>query len=421
MTTESLIDYFPPVREPRIMLTWLIRLRWFAIFGQLAATLTAIVLGLHAPLIPVLIIVFVTALTNFSLLFWPDEQPIPTSVLLGIFLFDMALLTVLLIYTGGPNNPFSTLYLVHVAMAVTTLGAGWTWVVVVVAAVLYGCVFLISPIPLNGGGPLPSHIYRLGLWTNLVLIGGLIAYFSARVNRSLRRRELEISALRERNARHEKLSTVTTLAAGAAHELGTPLATIAVVAKELELAISKLPESADMVEDAQLIRQECNRCRFILDRMRVVVASDDRPAATPLDELMQLLMMHLRDDEKLRLTITGPQSGLRIAAPCAAIEQSLTVMIRNAMEADASGQVVHLNIRQHMSRVVFDVVDQGHGMDEQTRKRAGDPFFTTKAPGSGMGLGLFLVRLVAENFRGRFELASAPGQGTRCTLELPLA
>ena len=420
-SSDGVHRFFPPVREPRIVLTWLIRLRWLAIVGQLSATLVAHLLGLNAPLWPVLLVAALTIVTNFALLFWPEKRAIPTSVLLGLFLFDMLLLTILLICTGGPDNPFNSLYLIHVAMAVTTLGGGWTWVVVAAAALLYGTLFVITPVPLTTNGPAPIDIYRIGLWTNLVLIGTLIAYFSARVNRSLRRRELEVGALRERNARNEKLSTVTTLAAGAAHELGTPLATIAVVAKELELAISKLPDSADLVEDAQLIRQECNRCRFILDRMRVEVASDDRPASTPVEELLQLLAMHLTEAERERLKITGPQAGVRVAVPCAAIEQSLTVMIRNGMDADAAGQPVRLDIRVNQSTIFFDVIDLGHGMDEQTIKRAGEPFFTTKAPGRGMGLGLFLVRLVAENFRGRFTLTSTPGAGTTSTLELPLS
>jgi two-component system sensor histidine kinase RegB len=249
----------------------------------------------------------------------------------------------------------------------------------------------------------------------------LIAYFSSRVNRSLRRRQDEIEELQVKNARHEKLATLTTLAAGAAHELGTPLATIALVARELELAISKLPESQDLVEDAQLIRQECNRCRFILDRMRVEVASDTRDASTPLNELMELLSMHLQEEEKARLQITGPQSGINIGASCAAIEQSLTVMIRNAMDAAPDTTPVKLVIRRHRNMLAFDVIDQGHGMSADVIKRAGEPFFTTKEAGRGMGLGLFLVRLVAENYRGSFNLSSKPGEGTKSTLELPIA
>jgi two-component system sensor histidine kinase RegB len=284
----------------------------------------------------------------------------------------------------------------------------------------YATLFVIPPAKLSEEGLTP-FVHQIGLWTNLVLVSVLVAYFAGRVNRSLRQREMEVSALRERNARHEKLSTLTTLAAGAAHELGTPLATIAVVAKELELAIAKLPASPELIEDAQLIRQECNRCRFILDRMRVEVVTDSSDVATPLTKLLSKLSEHLREDEKARLTIEGQAGDCLIAAPCPAIEQSLTVMIRNAIDASPAALPVRLSIRRTQNVIAFEVIDQGHGMASDVLKRAGDPFFTTKEPGRGMGLGLFLVRLVAENFRGRFSMQSEEGKGTTSTLELPMA
>ncbi len=418
-TFAELIDhYFPPVREPRIVTEWLIQLRWIASIGQIGATLAAHFLGLNAPFLPVAIVAAVTAITNISALKYLKKYEPPTAAITSILLLDMCLLTYLLYETGGTQNPFSTLYLVHVAMAVTTLGGMWTWIVLMTAAIEYGILFFVNPRPLY---PAESPaLHHFGLWCNLLLIGGLITYFASRVNRALKRRDLQVSSLREKNARHEKLSTLTTLAAGAAHELGTPLATIAVVAKELELAISKIPDHAILIEDTQLIRQECNRCRFILDRMRVDVASDTRNITTTIEELMIQLARHLREDEKERIDITGPQEGYSISASCPAIEQSLTVMIRNAFDASPENSRLKMVIRKLKTSVAFDVIDKGHGMPEEVLKRAGDPFFTTKVPGRGMGLGLFLVRLVAENFRGQFKLASKPGEGTTCTLELPL-
>lgn len=414
-------EWFPTIRAPRIVMTWLLRLRWLAVIGQVGATGVARLLGLSAPPLPVAIVVGITLLTNGVLWRLSRGRLITTWLVFLVLLIDMALLTVLLVYTGGAANPFSTLYLIQVAMAVTTLGGGWTFIVAAVGATLYALLFFVTPLPLSPSGPLNPAVEHAGRWINFVLVSGLIAYFSERVNRSLRRRDARIYALKERNARHEKLATLTTLAAGAAHELGTPLATIAVVAKELELAILKLDASADLVEDARLIRQECNRCRFILDRMRVDVASDTRAASTPLEELFARLAEHLRDDERKRLQITGPQSGVAIAAPCPAVEQSLTVMVRNAFDADAAGRPVRLVVRKLRDSVAFDVIDHGHGMPDDVLKRAGEPFFTTKAPGSGMGLGLFLVRLVAENYRGTFTLSSRPNEGTKSTLEFPIA
>lgn len=417
---EAHRHWFPPVSEPGIVLTWLMRLRWLAVVGQLAATIVAHLLWLNAPFGPVMVVVAITIISNIALWRWSRSHPIPTWLIAVVLMLDMTLLTILLINTGGPSNPFSTLYLIHVAMAVTTLGAGWTWLIVAAAGIGYATLFVIPPVKLSDQGLTP-FVQTIGLWANLVLISVLVAYFVGRVNRSLRQREREVTDLRERNARHEKLSTLTTLAAGAAHELGTPLATIALVAKELELAIAKLPASPELIEDAQLIRQECNRCRFILDRMRVEVATDSSDVATPLTQLLAKLSEHLREDEKARLTISGQAGDCLISAPCPAIEQSLTVMIRNAIDASEPSAPIQLSIRRSQNLIAFDVIDQGHGMTSEVLKRAGDPFFTTKDPGRGMGLGLFLVRLVAENFRGRFYMQSQEGKGTTSTLELPMA
>jgi two-component system sensor histidine kinase RegB len=371
------------------------------------------------PTVAVAVVIGLTAISNLLLMWWQTHRPIPTRMILAVLLTDMCLLTVLLCLTGGADNPFSTLYLIHVAMAVTTLGGAWTWIVLSVAGILYALLLFVPTVSLTPGSSLPPNIREAGNLANLVLVGGLIAYFSGRVNRSLRWREVHINALRERNARNEKLTTLTTLAAGAAHELGTPLATIALVAKELELAIEKLPDSQGLIEDAQLIRQECDRCRFILDRMRVDVASDPRAGRTDLDELLWRLDQHLREHERERLQIIGPLNGHVIAAPGPAIEQSLTVMIRNAMDADPKGKPVRMVIRPEGDTISFEVIDEGQGMSPEVLKRAGEPFFTTKEAGRGMGLGLFLVRLVAENYRGRFTMASRQNEGTQSTLVLP--
>ena len=409
---------FPHVRAPRIVMLWMLRLRWFAVIGQLTASVMALLIGLHPPVVIVGTVVGVTVASNGLLYAWLRTRPIPTWLIFAVLIADMCLLTILLHFTGGSDNPFNALYLIHVAMAVTVLGGLWTWIVVAVAGLLYGVLLFAEPVPL---GVMRRSVHHAGMWTSLVLIAGLVAYFCGRVNRSLRWREVHINALRERNARNEKLSTLTTLAAGAAHELGTPLATIAVVARELELSVGRLPELADMAEDARLIRQECDRCRFILDRMRVDVASDPRAGRTTLDEILARLDEHLREHERERLQIDGPRNGYPIAVPGPAVEQSLTVMIRNGMDADPLGQPVRMVIRPTPGAVAFDVIDRGKGMTADVLKRAGEPFFTTKEAGRGMGLGLFLVRLVAENYRGKFMLSSKLGEGTQSTLELPMA
>src|SRR5581483_10369560 len=165
---------------------------------------------------------------------------------------------------GGPLNPFASLYLIHVAMAVIVLRAGWTWIVVASVAACYG-VLLRWHLPLGNQG-VRGSLWAVGNWVALVLVSVLIAAFIGSVIRSLRQRESELASFRERAARSEQLAGLTTLAAGAAHELNTPLGTIAVVARELELSCdggardgSSSVDSSSVLDDARLIRREVDR------------------------------------------------------------------------------------------------------------------------------------------------------------------
>ena len=413
------VAILPGGQEAQIALMWLARLRWLAVVGQVLATGVAQwVLKLDLPLAPIVTVVVVTLVSNVAIVVWSRRGVAPGWTVPAVLLLDTCSLTVLLYYTGGPDNPFSSLYLVHVAMSVVAVGPAWTWVQVVAAVGAYLLLMWnhreLEPAPPQWAGP-------AGKWAALVLVSLLIAYFIGRVTSALREREQELGALREQASRNEQLAALTTLAAGAAHELGTPLGTIAVVAKELELAAGKVKDDDSMAEDARLIRAEVDRCRRILDRMRIDIVEDlsQKTSAVRLDDLIERVRQDLAADEQARLQVRY-EAGLDVfVAPSRAIQQAVVVMVRNAFDATPRDQQVTLGIHKRGGRVAFEVEDRGHGMDEETLRRAGEPFFTTKPPGKGMGLGLFLVRLVAEKFGGSFKLHSKPGEGTRSVLELP--
>jgi two-component system sensor histidine kinase RegB len=292
---------------------------------------------------------------------------------------------------------------------------------VTTVAALFGVLFVDS-VPLHPPDQPPaSWVMPAGLWTAIVLTGGLNAYFIGRTRAALRDREEQLLRARERAARNEQLAILSTLSAGAAHELGTPLGTIAVVARELEIQSRQLDEDGGLAEDARLIRQEVDRCRRILDRMRVDSIELVRHNATPIDltELVKQVVEALKPGEESRLKVDCDPNLQTVLGPLHTLQQAVNVLVRNAFDASPQDGVVELQIRRDDGHVVFAVEDHGTGMSEETLHRAGQPFFTTKPPGQGMGLGLFLVRLVAERAGGTFRLESKPGVGTRSELHLP--
>lgn len=373
-------------------------------------------LHLRLPLPWIALVISFTMITTLVIQIWDRVHEPPDWIAPAIILLDVLTFTVLLYLTGGTDNPFSVLYAIHVAMAVVVLGSGWAWLVLVLSAACYALVYFyrvsLNPLP-------PDRVLDFGQWGSLLLVMLLITYFIGRVMRSLRQRELELAEARERANRSEHLAALTTLAAGAAHELGTPLSTIALVAKEMERSVDAASLVAD---DARLIRQEVDRCRAILDRMRVDVIEDagQKPVSfETLDELLDDLKNDLRPQESARLEVITKEPGDALISRTRVLRRAIGVLLRNAFDASPENGTVHLLFTRANERMIFEVRDSGSGMSEQVLRRAGEPFFTTKPPGEGMGLGLFLVRLAAHTYGGKFDLQSSPGAGTCSILELP--
>ena len=310
------------------------------------------------------------------------------------------------------------------------LGTRWTWAIVGVVALCYATINVVHDPLSPGGRPVPTGVLTTGRAAALLLVVVLIAYFVGRVVAALGSREAELARAREQAQVSERLAALTTLAAGAAHELGTPLGTIAVVSKEMEHA-ARQAEAQDVAEDAALVRRQVDRCRDILERLRGDVAgrTTDEPGVCNPADAAEDVRRQLRPDrrDRLDLRMSGDLPAA-VAAPSRAVGQAMGLLVNNAFDAAEEAGVagernrVTLEVRRVAdNRVGFTVIDRGPGMEEDTLRRAAEPFFTTKDPGRGMGLGLFLVRLVAERNGGSFAIDSRPGVGTTATLELPAA
>jgi len=203
-----------------VILTWLARLRWFALAGQSAAVLIAgFWLELSLPWAWLVPTISVTGLTNLLLVAsLRRSNALPFILVPGLLLLDVLLLTALLAATGGPHNPFCQLYVIHVAMAVVAAPARWAWSIFLASVACYGGLFVAYQ-PLNPTPP--SDVTTVGSWVALMITTGVIAYFIGRLRSNLREREVQVSAMRGRIEQSERLTSLASLAAGAAHELGT--------------------------------------------------------------------------------------------------------------------------------------------------------------------------------------------------------
>jgi two-component system sensor histidine kinase RegB len=413
-------------------LPWLVRLRWRIVAGQTVAVLLADrVLAIDLSLPHVLLCIAAAVVTNLALASRHSIERADARLLCAAALcFDVGILTAILHASGGPTNPFSVLYLVYITLAALLLGPTWTWSLTAMSVLAYGGLFLVDVSGAHAGhGEHAMHMgeafagHLRGMWIAFTLTATLTAGAVLRLTAAIDKRDREIEQIREQAVRSERLAALTTLAAGAAHELGTPLATIAVAASELERNLARLPstDTRDLVEDAQLIRSQLERCRQILDQMSAAAGefSGEAPSPLPLADLLDQVRCELPAHEASRLVLAAATAKLAVV-PHRAFQRALVSLLRNAFDASGPDDQVHLEaVTGNDGGLRVTIVDGGHGMSAEVLERATEPFFPTKPAGKGMGMGLFLARALVEQLGGQLRLTSAPDKGTTAVLELP--
>jgi two-component system sensor histidine kinase RegB len=408
----------------RINFDWLIRLRWAAIGGQLV-TIGAVqfAMGLEIPVVALLALVGVEIASNLGCVVLARRQRPRQAWLAAVMGLDVLLFSGLLYLTGGPFNPFSFLYLIPIALASITLRAAWTWALVMLSLACSAFLFAAyRPLPL-GDHARHMNLHLRGMWVALGVAASFIVYFLLRVRRALERHERELDAARLAAERQEKLASLATLAAGTAHELLTPLSTIAVIAGDLQRDLAQPGASARAVEDARLVRAEVERCRAIIQRMRADAGdtAGEGFAAIPVGALVESAVGGASDARVLvRPEIAPAVVDRLLTVPPRAVGQALSALIENAQQASPPGDAVVLRVAPAGRHIRFEIRDRGSGIPADVLARIGEPFFTTKPAGRGMGLGVFLARAVADRLGGEVTITSAPGTGTSVVFALPL-
>jgi two-component system, sensor histidine kinase RegB len=399
--------------SPQMALLWLVRLRWHALVAMaVAMTLAPVLMDVSVPWTPALLLVSGIGLSNVLALAWVrSERPVRTAALGIVVLTDTLWLTGALALSGGSHNPFISLYVIQVTLAALLLEIGWV-VAIGLAGVAGYAVLLTGPVV----GPAPGVESSLAA---LTITLGVNAALVVRMVVAFRERQAALAQAEREAAQAEKLASLTTLAAGAAHELATPLGSIAVASTELEQLITAAPEQA--LGEARVIREQVARCKHILQRMGAEAGSE--PAELPRHITAEEAFARVRDGlgtRAARLETSG-EVALGLDAPLESLAAVLANLVDNGLSASGAEAAVSLSASSRGDDVRFTVSDSGSGIPNAILPRLGEPFFTTKAPGKGLGLGLFLAFRFARSCRGQLHIESSIGAGTRVHLDLPRA
>lgn len=411
--------------EPQVTLPWLVRLRWLAVLGQAVAVAVAYwIFELQFWWWLLCSLVLVAAASNMVLAARARSLPSGWSAALAmgwVMTFDTVLLTLLLATSGGPMNPFTVFYLVHITLSAVVLSARWTLFVGALSFAGFGALFLlpVDEHALHGSSGLAPHLQ--GMWVAFALAAGLTMFFLRQITQAIGVQREQIAALREAGARNARLAAITTLAAGAAHELGSPLGTIAIAAHDARLALLALPVADAVAEDLQLILLEVERCQEILGLMAARAAeSSDDIRQLGVRELCERVSDHLVEEQRHRVEFRVDAGQPELQLPPGQTIQSLVALVRNALDASPSSQPIVVQVSQLGPEAHISVQDHGMGIPAPVLPRVGEPFFTTKQPGRGLGLGIFLVRAFVESRGGELVIQSSPGAGTLVRMRIPM-
>lgn len=424
----------------RTHLRRLVALRSIAIAAELVTLLLVQrLLGMSLPWPPVLaVIAALAALNLFTWLRLRSERPVSNVELFGQLCGDVLLLAALLYFSGGSTNPFISLFLIPLVIAAATLPPAFTWSMAALTTFCYTILmkfFVPLPAPhgmaaavtdmqdMEGmhhdmaamGNMAQNNVFSMhviGMWLGFVLSAGIISWFVVRMAQAVRDRDEILTRAREETLRNERIVAIGTLAAGAAHELGTPLSTMSVVIGELKHEENLPPEWRDSLT---LLDGQVRNCRRILDKM---LDSSQMPARQlPHQFLAETL-------EEWRLLRPATQCNYHdslqnLVLPCGfdpALRPAILNLLNNA--ADASPESIEVEAHCEANLLKLSISDHGPGLTPEVAAQAGEVFFSTKE--AGRGLGLFLANATLDRLGGKVTLRNRPEGGATTEVILPL-
>ncbi len=404
-----------------VRLDTLVRLRWLAIIGQTTAILVVYHgLNFELPIYACLGVIALAAWLNVALrLRFHITQRLEPDRAAWLLAFDIAELAVLLFLTGGLQNPFAFLFLGPVLLSATALPPRFTLTLggfaVACATVL---VFVHYPLPWDSEDPLQlPPIYMMGVWLCILLAIGFIGVYAWQIAEESRQLSAALASTELVLAREQHLSQLDGLAAAAAHELGTPLSTISVIAKELERAIAP---NAPHGDDVRLLREQATRCRDILAKLTELSASGEPFDRMPLTALIEEVVAPHRHFG-VTIDVSTPEN--RSAEPVGARNPAILYGLGNLLEnaVDFARDRVSVDARWNDDTVEVTITDDGPGFAPEIMGRIGEPYVTSR-PGhphdtgdepAGLGLGFFIAKTLLERAGATvsFQNQAQPGRG----------
>ena len=404
---------------PRIAtLRWLVRLRALMIAASLLAILIAWQgFGLALPLPPLLgILAGLAALNVVAALRLRRAQPPAAWELPAQLLADLAALTVLLAYTGGWSNPFVFLFLLPLAVGAAAI-PGRAALLLLAAAI--GCYTALTLLSLGEPGHHPHppgfDLHLWGMWACFVVSAVIITAFLGHASRALRERERQLAAARERALRDEQVVALGALAAGAAHELGTPLGTMAVLLGELR----RRHEADELRDDVELLQSQVYRCKEILGRLADSAGEPraDGGGAEAVGDYLRALLADWQQRHPGLLLDTRIDPG---AGPAIVVDRTLSQALRNVLDNAAQASPREVSVHAHWDDdcLQVSVLDRGPGIPDSQRALLG----RQPVPGgNGLGVGLYLTAATLSRLGGELRFEPRPdGPGTCVRLTLPL-
>ncbi|MBE7217582.1 MAG: ActS/PrrB/RegB family redox-sensitive histidine kinase [Caulobacteraceae bacterium] len=410
-----------------LRLRTLILLRWISTAAQAAALiLLGLAFGFRAGVVAALLVVGATIGVNYVLAVGRPQTRIAgrreALVQLGL---DIAELTAVLALTGGLQNPFSPVLIAPVCVAAATLERKEAALVGVLALAAVSVLYFVGlPLPWMRGGVLDLPVsYQVGLWIGTATSIAFAGLYAWQAQAEAGRMELALAATQAVLAREQRLSALGGLAAAAAHELGTPLATIQVVTKEM---LRELPEG-QVREDVELLAGQAERCREILRKLsRSPEASDVRHDRMSLSQLME----EISEPHRSGPIDVEPEVSCAVGASILEVKRlpevlhGLSAFVENAV--DFAESLVEVSAYYDADKLVIDVRDDGPGFPADVLGRLGEPYVTTRPNAEnsrshhqGMGLGFFIAKTLLERTGGQVEFRNARRGGAVISTRWP--